>query len=59
MHGAPDRLAMLNPSEFLAEKIPGAKLVHIPQASHMVTLERPQAVAGALQEFRARLPSRS
>jgi len=25
----------------------------------MVMLERPQAVAGALQEFRERLPSRS
>jgi pimeloyl-ACP methyl ester carboxylesterase len=57
--GAQDQLTPPRYSEFLAEKIPGAKLVHIPQAGHMVMLERPQAVAGALQEFRERLPSRS
>jgi pimeloyl-ACP methyl ester carboxylesterase len=38
-------------SQFLADNIAGARLEIIPDASHMVILEQPEAVAGAMSSF--------
>ncbi|MEW6661777.1 MAG: alpha/beta fold hydrolase [Bacillota bacterium] len=38
-------------SQHLAEKIPGARLVLLPRAAHMVMLEKPQEVNEAILEF--------
>ena len=38
-------------SRVIADGIPGAKLVEIPAAGHLSTLEKPAAVTEALQEF--------
>jgi len=37
--------------EFLAQAIPQARLVTVPDAGHMVMLERPEEVAEALRAF--------
>jgi pimeloyl-ACP methyl ester carboxylesterase len=37
----------------MAGKIPGAKLAVIPHAGHLCTIEEPEAVTSALQEFLA------
>jgi pimeloyl-ACP methyl ester carboxylesterase len=37
----------------MAGKIPGARLVVIPHAGHLCTIEEPEAVNSALQEFLA------
>ena len=37
----------------IAEKIPGAKLVIIPDAGHLCTVEEPEAVSKAIEEFLA------
>jgi pimeloyl-ACP methyl ester carboxylesterase len=39
----------------MAERIPGATLTLVPDCGHMCTLERPEAVTGALVEWRSRL----
>jgi pimeloyl-ACP methyl ester carboxylesterase len=49
--GSDDRMTPLRYSQFLADIIPSGRLVVIPQAGHMVMLERPQAVADALAVF--------
>jgi len=49
--GARDRLTPPRFSEYLAGKIPNAQLAIIPETGHMVQLERPSAVAEALQAF--------
>jgi len=56
--GAEDRLTPLRASQFLAGAIPGARLVIIPQAGHMVMLEKPIEVAEALQSFLYQIPYR-
>ena len=35
----------------IADKIPGAEFVEIPQAGHTTTLENPEAVNAALVDF--------
>ena len=35
----------------IAERIPGAEVAIIPQAGHLVNLEQPEAVNGALMRF--------
>lgn len=49
--GTEDRMTPLRYSQYVADSIPGASLVTIPEAGHMVTLECPQLIAGAILEF--------
>ncbi len=51
--GSEDRMTPLRFSQYLADSIPAGRLVVIPDAGHMVMLERPQAVAAALGSFLA------
>jgi len=53
--GTRDRLS-LAPSRALAEAIPGARLVEIPDAGHLVNLARPVEFNTAVAEFLAALP---
>jgi pimeloyl-ACP methyl ester carboxylesterase len=43
--GEEDRMTPLRYSQFLAERLPGASLQIVPDAGHMVMLEKPQQVA--------------
>ncbi|MEJ2265497.1 MAG: alpha/beta hydrolase [Anaerolineales bacterium] len=54
--GAEDQLTPARYAQFLADKIPGAHLEMIPNAGHMVMLERPNVVAEALMEFLDEIP---
>ncbi len=49
--GNEDRMTPLRQSQYLAEHIPGAVLKTIPDAGHMVMLEKPQPVADILRGF--------
>ncbi|MFQ5611961.1 MAG: alpha/beta fold hydrolase [Anaerolineae bacterium] len=49
--GSEDKLTPPKYSAFLADKIPGARLVTIEGAGHMMMLEHPQAVARAFAGF--------
>ena len=49
--GNEDRMTPLRQSQYLAEHIPGAVLKTIPDAGHMVMLEKPQPVADILLGF--------
>jgi pimeloyl-ACP methyl ester carboxylesterase len=49
--GADDRMTPARYAQFLADNIPNAILKMIPNAGHMVMLEKPQATASALSEF--------
>jgi pimeloyl-ACP methyl ester carboxylesterase len=49
--GQDDRLTPPRSSQFLADQIASAELKMIPDAGHMVMLEKPEAVAAALAEF--------
>jgi len=49
--GEDDKMTPLRSSQFLASKIPDAKLEVIPNAGHMVMLEKPIVVAEALTQF--------
>jgi len=49
--GADDRMTPVRFSQYLADTIPSGRLVVVPEAGHMVMLERPQAVADALGTF--------
>jgi pimeloyl-ACP methyl ester carboxylesterase len=49
--GNDDRMTPLRYSQFLAHNIPDAALTSIPDTGHMVMLERPQAVAKAIEDF--------
>lgn len=51
--GAEDRLVPLRRQELAAGLMPFAKLVIIPAAGHMATLEQPQTVTAALETFLA------
>lgn len=51
--GAEDALTPLPISEEMARRIPGAKLVVIPECGHLSTMERPEAVTVALREWLA------
>jgi pimeloyl-ACP methyl ester carboxylesterase len=46
--GSEDKMTPLRQSQFLADHIPGATLKTIPEAGHMVMLEKPQPVADIL-----------
>ncbi|MCF8034961.1 MAG: alpha/beta hydrolase [Desulfarculaceae bacterium] len=49
--GAEDRLIPPANAELLAERIPGAKLVIVPEAGHQLLIEQPQAANGAVLDF--------
>jgi pimeloyl-ACP methyl ester carboxylesterase len=51
MHGETDRLIPAANSALIAERIPGAKLVVIPKASHVFATDQPQAANQAIMEF--------
>jgi pimeloyl-ACP methyl ester carboxylesterase len=53
--GSEDRMTPMRFSQYLADTIPSSRLVVIPDAGHMVMLERPQAVADALGNFLSRI----
>jgi pimeloyl-ACP methyl ester carboxylesterase len=53
--GAEDRLTPPSDARYLAETIPGARLVEIPGAGHFPQLEQPGAVNAAVRVFLARL----
>jgi pimeloyl-ACP methyl ester carboxylesterase len=54
--GSEDQLTPLRNSQFLAGAIPMASLKVIPEAGHMLMLEKPDEVALAVQDFLAELP---
>lgn len=49
--GEEDRMTPVKYSEYLHQRIPGAHLVVIPGAGHMVMLEQPHAVNEAIADF--------
>jgi pimeloyl-ACP methyl ester carboxylesterase len=49
--GADDQMMPVKFSEYLAEKINGSRLEIIPEAGHMVMLEKPLVVTGLIDEF--------
>ena len=51
IHGTADKMTPFRYAEFLADRLPQATLVTVPDAGHMVMLEQPEAVADALREF--------
>ncbi len=54
--GADDQMTPPRYAQYLAQQIPNAQWVLVPQAGHMVMLEQPQAVAQALRHFLAAWP---
>lgn len=55
LYGASDQLVPPNKAEFIAAQIPNAKLVMIPNASHVFTSDQPEATHRALLKFLARV----
>jgi 3-oxoadipate enol-lactonase len=53
IHGETDRLVPLGNAELIAERIPGAKLVTLPHASHIFPTDQTAAANGAILEFLA------
>lgn len=53
--GADDLLTPPRYAQYLANKLPVARLVIVPQAGHMVMLEQPRQVASSLLDFLTRL----
>ena len=51
IHGEGDRLVAPGNGKLIAEKIPGAKLVMIPHASHIFTTDQPKPAHQAILEF--------
>ena len=51
IHGATDRLIPPANAKLTAERIPGAKLVLIPHASHIFETDQPGAAQQAILEF--------
>lgn len=49
--GANDKMTPLKFSQFLQQNIPGARLVTLDGAGHMMALEQPEAIAGAMQDW--------
>jgi pimeloyl-ACP methyl ester carboxylesterase len=52
--GQDDRMTPIKYSRYLADEIAGAELCLVPNAGHMVMLEKPRAVAEAVRAFLAR-----
>jgi 3-oxoadipate enol-lactonase len=51
IHGENDRLVPPENAKLIAARIPGAKLVVIPRASHIFTTDQPDVAHGAILEF--------
>ncbi len=51
--GEADRLTPMKYSEYLVDKIHAARLQRVPEAGHMVMLEKPEIVSSAIGEFAA------
>src|SRR5437773_1555473 len=51
IHGAKDTLVPKAISEAYAAEIPGARLVDVPDAAHLVTLEKPAEIAALVRDF--------
>ncbi len=51
IHGENDRLVPPGNGKLIAQRIPGAKLVMIPHASHLFTTDQPEAAQHAILEF--------
>jgi pimeloyl-ACP methyl ester carboxylesterase len=51
IHGENDRLVPPGNGKLIAQRIPGAKLVMIPHASHLFTTDQPEAAHHAILEF--------
>jgi pimeloyl-ACP methyl ester carboxylesterase len=49
--GSADKLTPIKYNRFLSEQIPGAQLVTVEGAGHMVMLERPEDTVDAVREF--------
>ena len=49
--GEEDMATPVGKAKRIAQKIPGAKLVVIPHAGHLCTVEEPAAVTAAIEEF--------
>jgi pimeloyl-ACP methyl ester carboxylesterase len=56
--GTEDILTPMKYSEYLHSHIPSSSLMSFPGAGHMVMLEQPEAVAGAIAEFADSIPYR-
>jgi pimeloyl-ACP methyl ester carboxylesterase len=48
---ADDKLTPPKYGQFLAERIPGSRRAHIPDAGHFVPIEKPQKVNAAIAAF--------
>jgi pimeloyl-ACP methyl ester carboxylesterase len=55
--GEEDKLTPVKYSIFLNERIPGSRLVLIPQAGHMAMVEKPEVVNRAIEDFLSSLPA--
>ena len=55
IHGEHDRVVPPETGRFLAENIPGARFILIPQAGHVANQEQPAAFNAAVREFLATL----
>ena len=53
IHGETDRLVPPGNGKLVADRIPGAKLVLLPHASHLFATDQPEASMQAIQEFLA------
>ena len=49
--GAEDKLTPVRHSRWLADRIPGARCVEVPEASHVLTMETPEAFNRVLIDF--------
>jgi pimeloyl-ACP methyl ester carboxylesterase len=54
--GEEDMPTPISKAERIAEGIPGAKLVVVPEAGHLCTVEEPAAVNSAIRDFLSSLP---
>lgn len=51
IHGAEDQLIPVSEAQLMADELPDARLVVIPDAGHLPNLERPEAFGDAAREF--------
>jgi len=51
IHGSQDQIVLKQDAQHLVHSIPGAKLVNIPSAGHMVMLEAPDRVGNLITRF--------
>jgi pimeloyl-ACP methyl ester carboxylesterase len=51
IHGESDKLIPATNAKLIAGRIPGAKLVTIPNASHILTTDQPETVQHAVLAF--------